>query len=257
MAISTQSLFHFTSKAEYLISILANGFFPRYFLEEAQFKNWADVAIPMVCFCDLPLSDVTDHIGFYGNYGIGLRKEWALKNGMNPIIYLSNTSTIYECLDAFINGNLMTYKKLKDGNVSREHIDLFIKELGIYSMLIMDFVKPFSGKMFRNEKNVDKYFYDEREWRYIPKLEESNKDWRLSKEEYLSSITLAQANAQLSKKHILKFNIDDIKYIIVSSEDDIYSMIKAINEIYKAENEKNRQMLCSRILTVKQIKEDF
>jgi hypothetical protein len=44
-------------------------------------------AIPMVCFCDLPLSLIKKHVEEYGGYGIGLNKTWGVKNGVAPVIY--------------------------------------------------------------------------------------------------------------------------------------------------------------------------
>jgi Putative abortive phage resistance protein AbiGi, antitoxin len=54
-------------------------------------KNWLYL---IVCFCDLPLSNLSEHLNFYGNYGIGLTKEWGIGKGINPVIYLSQASEL-------------------------------------------------------------------------------------------------------------------------------------------------------------------
>ena len=92
MNLSSNSLFHFTSKFEYLKDILLNGFWPRYCIE----YGWGtsiDFALPMVCFCDIPLSLIEDHTKFYGNYGIGMKRSWAreLKN-ITPVQYINYKS---------------------------------------------------------------------------------------------------------------------------------------------------------------------
>ena len=46
----------------------------------------------MVCFCDIPLSRTEEHVKFYGEYGIGLAKEWAERNNVTPILYVSSTN---------------------------------------------------------------------------------------------------------------------------------------------------------------------
>ena len=71
------TLFHFTKTVESWLG----------------FDTTPNVAIPVVCFCDIPLSRISDHIGFYGNFGIGLTKEWAMSNGLNPLLYVSSTSS--------------------------------------------------------------------------------------------------------------------------------------------------------------------
>jgi hypothetical protein len=64
MAISAQTLFHFTKSAEALIGILREEFKPRYCLEDQTVMrhpdgpNMLELAIPMVCFCDIPLSSI-------------------------------------------------------------------------------------------------------------------------------------------------------------------------------------------------------
>ena len=83
MNISLNTLFHFTDKIENVIGILKEGFRPHFCLEDLndfvsrderiEYLEWA---IPMVCFCDIPLSQSTNHREHYGNYGIGLSKEW-------------------------------------------------------------------------------------------------------------------------------------------------------------------------------------
>lgn len=261
MAISSNSLFHFTSKADYLISILENGFYPRYCFEEKENHILLEIAIPMVCFCDLPLSNVVPHLSFYGNYGIGFTKEWAISKGINPVLYISKNSRVCKCLDEIAKNFLEIYWKskgsLKNGLLKDEDVIKLRDEFGIYISDTVDFTKPIEGKMYHEGKEFKKYFYDEREWRYIPILETTDSNYRLSKDDFKNSVKLAQSNSQLSKKCTLNFCCCDIKYIIVNSDDDIYSMIEAINEIYNKESVKNRQMLCSRILTIKQIKEDF
>ncbi len=77
--ISSNSLFHFTPKIEFLINILTNGFYPRYcheelLLNECQTLRGHNLLIPMICFCDIPLGKISNHINIYGKYCIGSPK---------------------------------------------------------------------------------------------------------------------------------------------------------------------------------------
>src|ERR1700722_14296147 len=101
--LSANSLFHFTEKRADLISILKNGLYVRYSLENYQGlieeKEEEEVNLPMVCFCDIPLSQVKRHITTYGSYAIGLTKKWGIKNKINPVIYTYYNSSIANILD--------------------------------------------------------------------------------------------------------------------------------------------------------------
>lgn len=86
--ISSETLFHFTGREkgkETLLSILENGFYPRYCIENLSSYNENTEsqypAFPMVCFCDIPLTRIKTHTKHYGEYAIGLKKlgEWKKK----------------------------------------------------------------------------------------------------------------------------------------------------------------------------------
>jgi hypothetical protein len=97
----SQSLFHFTNQAESLFDILKAGFWPKYCLEDIGWQNFEKfdyIAFPMVCFCDIPLSRIAEHTGYYGSYGIGLEKEWAEKNALNPVLYISSKSGLRDSI---------------------------------------------------------------------------------------------------------------------------------------------------------------
>jgi hypothetical protein len=101
MAVSSNTLFHFTDSAENLIRILENDFLPRFCLEELELFRKGDtplidMAIPMVCFCDLPLSNIGEQLSAYGNYGIGMSKEWGIRQGINPVLYLTPNSDFHK-----------------------------------------------------------------------------------------------------------------------------------------------------------------
>lgn len=255
MVVSSSALFHFTRNADNLISILTHEFKPKYCLEN--FANlfhdskgdW-ELAIPMTCFCDLPLSNIKDHIDFYGEYGIGMRKEWGLAKGINPVHYLHPSSSV-----SFYITNIMKYMSSVDGSNPGfgAAIHSFVELLG--------FIKLYEGRVLRKGMTVQKRFYDEREWRYVPLIEgpvdRNNVKHRLSKEEFLNDVVRAEANSRLSKHISLSFDPDDIKYIIVSKEDEIPPMIEAIERIKEKYDPMTVKVLSSKILTSDQIRNDF
>ena len=79
MAISANTLFHFTRDMDTLLSILRSKFYPRLCLEQKIVPTLdLRLAIPMVCFCDIPLSQISEHTEMYGEYAIGIKKNLIL-----------------------------------------------------------------------------------------------------------------------------------------------------------------------------------
>jgi hypothetical protein len=169
--VSSSVLFHFTRSLDCLKGILKNGFFPRYCLEytlepgdrRAASKRRPPMhAVPMVCFCDLPMSLIGKHYEKYGPYGIGLDKAWGLKNGVAPVIYTHRRAQTRQPILR------LTSIAVKTGN---EKAEKDLKVLAAYT-------KPFVGPAWR-ERNRPRFqpgvrFYDESEWRYVPRVRGSD-----------------------------------------------------------------------------------
>ncbi len=251
--ISSNTLFHFTDSSDNLISILENEFYPRYSLENWSFLNkveryekW-EIAIPMVCFCDLPLSKIRSHLEFYGNYGIGLKKEWGLLNGINPVLYINVGSYLHQYLIHICEKNTEITNK--------SDVSLITNEL-------LSFVKLYEDKIWRNNEYLSKKFYDEREWRFVPYLLNEgynikDTDYRLSEEEYFNPVKLSQANLKIEQRIKLKFEPNDIKYLIVKEENEILPLINAVNKIKQKYSEDVKKVLFSRIISCEHILTDF
>src|SRR5689334_5410339 len=89
---------------ESLISILTHEFRPRVSLEDPSFifgdEKGGDLVwgVPMASFCDIPLSQVVQHMGTYGSFGLGLSKEWGTRNGVAPVLYSHPHSLVAKSL---------------------------------------------------------------------------------------------------------------------------------------------------------------
>lgn len=263
MSISSNCLFHFSDKIENIINILSNTFRPRYCLENygtlftglvtGMSDKLNEHALPMVSFCDLPLSNVKEHLEFYGDYGIGLKKKWGINNGLNPILYLCPDSKLCK---HFLNIFHITQERcIKRGE--KPYPD---ELLNFFEMVSL--IKLYKGKMWRKGKYTEeRNFYNEREWRYVPNRSDlvrvAGSGWALKKEEFLDSEKLKQANKLLFNNFQLSFEPDDIKYIIVSKESEIIEMIKKVEEIKDKYNPNTVKLVASRIISAEQIREDF
>ncbi|HEX2922248.1 MAG TPA: abortive infection system antitoxin AbiGi family protein, partial [Bacteroidales bacterium] len=103
--LSSDSLFTFTPKLEYLISMLERGIYPRYICERIPIPNrsWY-YTVAAKCFCDIPLGMIKSHLNWFGNYGLGIKKSFLKEQGASPIIYIHNKSRWI--VDSLIEGGL-------------------------------------------------------------------------------------------------------------------------------------------------------
>ena len=105
MAISTNSIIHYTDGLKILELILKEGFKIKYCEEKLKLANGnSNAAHPMISFCDIPLSGSKQHFEAYGKYGIGLTKDWAVRNGVNPVLYIDHNSLFAKSLHELMKG---------------------------------------------------------------------------------------------------------------------------------------------------------
>lgn len=275
MAISAQTLFHFT-KYKYLKEIIkAKAFLPRYCFEETIFQNDLVYAYPMTCFCDIPLSQISSHAKTYSNNGIGLKKTWGIERGLNPIFYIQNESYPMNLIKKALIHAFKENKKMPDGNISIKTVNPgFLK----YFLDLTAYYKPRAGKTWNKVKRsfeVNPHtsrpnitdFYDEREWRFVPDHTSFCTESKIPvnfipgekfyNDEFFNDKYFNKKNKAL-ERYQLDFSVKDVKYIIVEKRPYVKYMSDFISEldnsIYSVE-EKN--LLISRIISLAQIKEDF
>lgn len=215
--ISSKLLYHFTSDVKVIVSILENGFWPMTAIEDISFMlpNYEDakVGIPMVCFTDIPIELADEHRKEYGLYGLGMKKEWGMKNGLNPISYMLKDSEIYNAYNHLQFVAVENAKRLgeinKDGSKTVEKMmDAFMNYAG--------FIKEYSDDMTLNSKP----FYDEREWRYLPPFIDRSNGYcnRLLPDMVNDANEKEKLNRYMRQKYTLKFQLSDLEVIIVPDQ---------------------------------------
>ncbi len=216
MNISTQSLYHYTT-FEKLLGIIDNGFKYNNFEEDLPFTmpkgsffskfNETNLIryyqhIASVCFCDLPLDRTDDHKNQYGQYCIGMSKEWAMKNGITPVRYIHKNfpdiqNEIYRMLTQYLplyeehNFNMIDFFAafLKDTDSDFDYslyqkwldecpadakkilarINLYFFDVIQLSLYSMGFLRLYKGtwKDRVSQQDTERVFYNEREWRAL------------------------------------------------------------------------------------------
>lgn len=241
--VSASSLFRFFKKADYLFESLENtALIPRFYEERIDYLKVAQskVAYPMVCFCDINMHLLASHVDFYGKYGLVFSKEWGCKNKIQPIHYINPDSPL---CDDFSTAFCKALDQKEDSVSSN------------YLLSHMVYMKPLSGKMLRDGKDIDRVFYDEREWRYIPSAIGRTDIPCVILEEYL--YMQERWNKALKKRPEtwLRFEPSDIRYIIIEGAYDFDAICSVIGKVATTDRIKNQ--LLSKIIIWDDIKEDF
>lgn len=245
--ISSSVLFHITRSMADLKSILQNGFFPHYCPEytlEADDQAAANRrrprapkrAVPLVSFCDLPLSLIGKHLDNYGNYGIGLTKEWGLHYGVAPVIYIQENART-----RLAKRNLAANVAYGLGRGLAEDLEL-----------LAAYTKPVSGPAWRNGRKDPKEvrFYDEREWRYVPdRVHPLILYWP----EYANESRRNALHRRFKEQHALRIHPDDIQYLIIHTDSEILPLHKYLKALYTP---KQAIEVTTAIMTVNCIRED-
>ena len=246
MPISANTLFHFTRDIDTLFSILRSKFYPRLSLEQRiMSKLDMRLAIPMVCFCDIPLSQITEHTLKYGEYAIGIKKDWAIKQGVSPILYVHDNSLI-------LNTVLSEIKAISE--------EVLANPKGAASLRMRKFVdtvcmmKPYEGYDEHIGKTIR--YYDEREWRYVPTREKEDQFTYITEAVFHERSVREKINSE-NEKYGVEFNPDVINYLIVANDEDVLRLKHEIETIKGAYSYNSVQLLMTRIISMERIREDM
>ena len=274
---NTGSLFHFTKNYSNLKRILKEGFRISYCKE---FFGDTFIGIPMISFCDIPLSRTEQHKKDYGTFAIGLDKEKMLANELyktflNPVIYchsntLDNSLNSYkkefEDIQTEITRSVMEteYPNVKidiSGNIGAT-MGKIAKSMQIkhLSNSILGFTKPY-GSIKKDRKII---FYNEREWRIVIPEGKCLIDGKLCK--WLNEKEYYEWRGDINKpkklfRASLCVEIEEITFIVVAQETQIPPLIEYIERadslMEQSVSEKQKRLLISRITSFQRIKKDY
>lgn len=244
MPLSSNTIIHLTREKESLRGILEGNFRIHYCKElVALDSDTYDMRIPMVSFCDIPLSEIKDHIDKYGCYGVGLTKAWAVRNGLNPVLYIEPKSMLARSYNKAFAALVVDVEDDSFTDVQQSFTD------------VLRYIKNYQGQLSRKGRLVDDYrFSDEREWRFVPAPTESC-EMIMTDEQYLKEQTTVQASLEPLR---LRFEPNDIKYIIIQSDSEISEFLDLLRSAKgKTYAYNDVERLMTRILTTEQIKGDI
>lgn len=237
MAIASKALFHLTGDYETLCKILTmGGFWPRYCVE----VGWGDNqdiqwAVPMVCFTDIPMKHIQEHMDWYGNYGLGMSRKWAIANGrICPVLYLNKMSK------SVINA--IAKRSRNSGQICMADYEIF------------SLIKNYEGKTKKNHDKLEKkILYEEREWRYIPILPKERRFYRVETHSVPNWEDLNNSTIEYKAS----FHASDIDYIILNYESERVRLMNDLDTIFGTLSPNELLALKSKIITREYIEQNF
>lgn len=252
---SANVLFKFMKEFKYLKDILdKKAILPRYCEESIEYldikssdKKLNKIVFPMVCFCDINFSRLEEHVYYYGKFGIGFSKEWAIKKGVQPIHYINENSSIKKDISYLFS------------KAYNDELNESLAEYNNYLFIHLLYMKPIIGKMRREGDYDGRNFTDEKEWRFIPKVEDKHGLPIILEDQYIENDTAYNSFSEgitQVEDWWLKFEFNDIEYLMVENEAYRQKLIEFILENNNIEN-KDKYILISKILVYDIINKDW
>lgn len=271
----TSSLFHYTKSIDILFNILTDGLIPNYCYEDLSYEQNPNrgIGIPMVSFCDIPLSKTSLFIERYGKYAIGLTKKWVDNKRINPILYAKDENILISLSFQKAIENKFANDLKKYGGDNRQvtfdltpgpkpQIAALINHNNAHSAneSIHGMVKKYYGE-YNGNTQIN---YEENEWRFLVEDTE-NTPWFWNKAEYDEwrgdkNKPKPKPSQSLTDKK-LQFSANDVAFIIVSEEIEVPLMVNFISQISTISgieiSDEEKLVLYTRIISLEKIQKDF
>ncbi len=270
--ISANYLSNFMPKRKFLEQTIKRmAFIPRYNYEYLDYLKISfdmeeinGVFLPMVCFCDIPLHQLSVHAEGsqgYGKFGIALTKEWGDRQGLQPIHYINPNSKFSK---QFRNSLNLVLNQISQ----HDEIDKTIDEISESLFEQLCFMKPNVGCMDKTiddkKAQIKKNFHDEHEWRYIPNLQ-TDEILEMIIDPIDQEYFVAERDTRIFtdllikiKRSYLPFRATDVKYIFVETGKDRLDLINFVLSLKGRKiNKQEKHLIISKIIVYSDLVEDL
>ncbi len=169
-----------------------------------------------------------------------MSQEWAMRSGLNPVVYVNPESPFTHALHA-----LAIQKK----NKSKKDRAAFTYTLA--------HTKQINGKVRKSAKvEEDRVFYEECEWRYVPQIAPDGPVWPISEKEFRKAKIVDSINALHAQHSPLEFKPEDVRYILVEKDDEIPDMYDYIDHKLGRHSADSLKVLTTKIISVERLFRD-
>jgi len=252
------TLFHGTKKISHLTSIIKNGFYSSYANEKFAGRN---TKILMISFSNIALMEARNQVN-YGDYFIGMKREWGIKKELHPVAYTYEdskfekdvTNLLQEAAGGqsimilkksfksdelnftFSSENTITIEKLFKQKLSPETLETLENVFKNVNNKLSDLKLYLKHYIVNDNKNIQRYCYNDREWRFIPNDVNHKILFEDTQEHAYLYIKYSSEKKPHFKSNPLTFNLEDINYIIVRDKSEIEKIISALEKKFTKES---------------------
>ena len=128
----------------------------------------------MVCFCDIPISQLSIHISKYGKFGLAFSKNFIIANKGIPVHYIPKQAKESDsiCKGEFYDIKAERFINYMD-NLNEDIKDIIIEFHTFLNFNVFSYVKFFDHTLRDSDP---KNYYFEREWRVLGNLRFKDED---------------------------------------------------------------------------------
>jgi hypothetical protein len=192
---------------------------------------------------------LNDHLEWYGYYGLGLSKEWGMRQKIQPVQYINPSSLLLSEFSLVLRESIKNIEKTSE-------LDKLLLSFITHQLL---YTKSYSGDVInpQGNKRTTKCFLDESEWRFIPEKSSLENPLVISDKDYLNEIFIKRISNKLQGNidASLKFEYSDLKYIVVNTISDFELLLRKLEDAGIENNDLH--ILISKFIIWETSKEDF
>ncbi|MHA8067115.1 abortive infection system antitoxin AbiGi family protein [Aquirufa sp. ROCK2-A2] len=205
-------LIHVCDSIDTIAKILEKGFRFSYCTEMLEDEKRNVVfSYPIISFSDLCWDKAIFILRSYGHSSIAMKKSWAIKNKLSPVLYFERNSELTKILiegfDDLTNVPIEDIKSSINGQLLSK-TNKYYKHI----MEIASYSKNFYGQLIRQNKVIDNNycFGCESEWRIVLRND--------TIEPFIARNDNKNSANNLAHNYYLKFDFDDIEYFVIETQ---------------------------------------
>ena len=221
-------LYHCTNSSGLRGILTTMSFQPSYCLEKADYlSDSQNFAFAMVCFADLLNEELASHMKrFHSSVYLKMKRDWAIRCGVNPVCYYFKNTPFSAGIRKIIDKAAEETEKAIKANAKEAQFTPFLNGVNI----MLGYLKQYKGCYWMGDTwSSETIFFTEREWRYLP-LVENGEAYFLTEEEFHKDlIRNEQKQILVNHGYVLRFSVDDIEEIGIMESEDIEWIHEAVN----------------------------